>query len=199
MEHLSVAAKQINKYETITEAGRRHPQTAAVVTAIFWPALTRSSRVQILIPRALAETLEPSLAVAVRATRSASATSPSLITANVSCVTLETMAAIHPASQRLSDRFHTRGNPKGSPAGASAHACVTDPMFYLGVRGGVLLGGSRRVQYAALIKKTGWRPCITETLTSESPYAGFVELKSSRIFSKQTICDYKCSGCSLSY
>lgn len=90
------------------------------------------------------------------------------------------MAVIHPDSQRLSDRFHTRGNPKviicicfllqslGLPCRAPAHVYVTDPMFYLRVRGGVLLGASRKVQYAALIKKIGWIPCIIKTLTSVS-------------------------------
>lgn len=95
------------------------------------------------------------------------------------------MAVIHPDSQRLSDRFYTRGNPKviicicfllqslGLPCRASAQVCVTDPMFYLRVRGGMLLGASRSVQYAALIKKTGWLPCITETLTSAVPTWAF--------------------------
>ncbi|KAI9516700.1 hypothetical protein NQZ68_013757 [Dissostichus eleginoides] len=35
------------------------------------------------------------------------------------------MTVIHPDSQRLSDRFHTRGNPKGSPAGPQ-HKSVCD-------------------------------------------------------------------------
>lgn len=90
------------------------------------------------------------------------------------------MAVIHPDSQRLSDRFHTRGNPKviicicfllqslGLPCRAPAQVYVTDPMFYLRVKGGVLLGASRKVQYAALIKKIGWLPCIIQTLTSVS-------------------------------
>lgn len=105
------------------------------------------------------------------------------------------MAVIHPDSQRLSDRFHTRGNPKviicicfllqslGLPCRASAQVCVTDPMFYLRVRGGMLLEASRRVQYAALIKKTGWLPCIIETLTSAYPYVCCVEMEKCRIFS----------------
>lgn len=90
------------------------------------------------------------------------------------------MAAIHPDSQRLSDRFHTRGKPKviicicfllqslGLPCRASAQVCVTDPMFYLRVRGGMLLGASRRVQYAALIKEAGSPPCITHADISVS-------------------------------
>lgn len=105
------------------------------------------------------------------------------------------MAVIHPDSQRLSDRFHTRGNPKviicicfllqslGLPCRASAQVCVTDPMFYPRVRGGMLLEASRRVQYAALIKKTGWLPCIIETLTSAYPYVCCVEMEKCRIFS----------------
>lgn len=109
------------------------------------------------------------------------------------------MAVIHPDSQRLSDRFHTRGNPKviicicfllqslGLPCRASAQVCVTDPMFYLGVRGGMLLGASRRVQYAALIKKTGWLPCIIKTLTSVCPYVCFVESEWCRIFNKENL------------
>lgn len=50
-------------------------------------------------------------------------------------------------------------------------------MFYLRVRGGMLLGASRTVQYAALIKKTGRLPCIIETLTSVCPCVCLVDLE----------------------
>lgn len=77
------------------------------------------------------------------------------------------MAAIHPDSQRLSDRFNTRGNPKviicicfllrslGLPCRASAQVCVTDPMFYLGSQGRCVAGSEPRSTVRCTDKERG--------------------------------------------
>lgn len=61
------------------------------------------------------------------------------------------MAVIHLYRQGQSDSFNTRGNPKviicirfllkslGLPCRGWAQPCVTEPMFYLRARGGLLL------------------------------------------------------------